>query len=58
MAIRESKGDYLVCLSAHCPVVNTDWLEIMKSNLSDPRCWCLWSTSTNTLLAKNQIDVI
>lgn len=33
--IRASKGEYLVCLSAHCPPVDEYWLENLKKNLSD-----------------------
>ncbi len=35
--IRASKGQYIVCLSAHCIPKQTDWLEQLVSNLSDEK---------------------
>lgn len=35
--IRSSKGDYLVCLSAHCPPVHEKWLENLVNNLDDEK---------------------
>ncbi|MEJ2092160.1 MAG: glycosyltransferase [Syntrophobacterales bacterium] len=34
--IRASSGDYLVCLSAHCPPVDDQWLANLLRNLDDP----------------------
>lgn len=34
--IRASKGEYIVCLSAHCLPVRDDWLENLLHNFSDP----------------------
>jgi len=36
MGIRESKGDYIVCLSGHCIPVNDLWLSNLLRNFSDP----------------------
>lgn len=33
--IRASRGDYIVCLSAHCLPVNSSWLKTLKSNLKN-----------------------
>ena len=34
--IRAASGDYLVCLSAHCPPATNSWLEALQSNADDP----------------------
>ena len=34
--IRASDGDYIVCLSAHCPPVDDYWLHHLLKNLEDP----------------------
>jgi len=33
--IRESSGEFIVCLSAHCILVDTKWLEILYQNFED-----------------------
>lgn len=35
--IRNSKGEYIVCLSAHCLPVHDDWLVNLFDNFSDPQ---------------------
>tara|TARA_B100000579_G_scaffold371763_1_gene334538 strand:+ start:3256 stop:4620 length:1365 start_codon:yes stop_codon:yes gene_type:complete len=35
VGIEQSVGDYIVCLSAHCIPVNTNWLEILVRALDD-----------------------
>jgi CMP-N-acetylneuraminic acid synthetase len=35
MGIRESKGEYIVCLSGHCIPVNEKWLSNLIENFSD-----------------------
>lgn len=35
LGIRASKGDYIVCLSAHCPPVDENWLANLLRNLED-----------------------
>ena len=35
MGIRESKGEYIVCLSGHCIPVNEEWLSNLIKNFSD-----------------------
>lgn len=35
LGIRASKGDYIVCLSAHCPPVDENWLKNLLRNLED-----------------------
>ncbi len=35
MGIRESKGEYIVCLSGHCVPVNEKWLSNLIDNFSD-----------------------
>ncbi|HOX09685.1 MAG TPA: glycosyltransferase [Candidatus Omnitrophota bacterium] len=37
MGIRESKGDYIVCLSGHCIPVNAKWLGNLLKGLDDPK---------------------
>lgn len=37
LGIRESKGDYIVCLSAHCIAVNDTWLSNLLGNFDDER---------------------
>ena len=34
--IENSAGDFLVCLSAHCPPVNNQWLKALRRNFDDP----------------------
>lgn len=36
MGIRASSGDYVVCVSAHCPAVDEYWLANLVKNLDDP----------------------
>jgi CMP-N-acetylneuraminic acid synthetase/GT2 family glycosyltransferase len=36
LGIRESKGEYIVCLSGHCIPVNEAWLGNLVKNLDDP----------------------
>lgn len=36
LGIRASSGDYIVCLSAHCPPVSDQWLSALLRNLDDP----------------------
>lgn len=35
LGIRESKGDYIVCLSAHCIAVSNKWLSSLLGNFED-----------------------
>jgi len=35
MGIRESKGEYIVCLSGHCVPVNDKWLSSLLENIAD-----------------------
>ena len=35
MGIRESKGEYIVCLSGHCIPVNKEWLSCLIRNFDD-----------------------
>ena len=37
MGIRESRGEYIVCLSGHCIPVNDKWLECLVRNFRDGR---------------------
>jgi len=36
MGIRESRGEYIVCLSGHCIPVNEQWLSNLLKNFDDP----------------------
>lgn len=36
MGVRASSGDYIVCVSAHCPAVDEFWLANLVKNLEDP----------------------
>ena len=36
LGINNAKGEVIVCLSAHCVPVNSNWLENLIKNLSDP----------------------
>ena len=39
---RESTGDFIVCLSAHCPPARTDWLANLLRHFEDPRVAAAW----------------
>ncbi|MBI5195865.1 MAG: glycosyltransferase [Nitrospirae bacterium] len=37
MGIRESRGDYIVCLSGHCIPIDEKWLSSLLNNFDDPK---------------------
>jgi CMP-N-acetylneuraminic acid synthetase/GT2 family glycosyltransferase len=37
MGIRESKGEYIVCLSGHCVPIHNSWLKDLIDNFKDPK---------------------
>ncbi|CAN5673777.1 hypothetical protein BH24ACT26_BH24ACT26_13290 [soil metagenome] len=39
---REATGDFLVCLSAHCPPIGTEWLTNLLRHFDDPSVAAVW----------------
>jgi len=39
---REATGEFLVCLSAHCPPIGTEWLSTLLRHFSDPTVAAVW----------------
>jgi rhamnosyltransferase len=42
---REATGDFLVCLSAHCPPVNEEWLASLVRHFDDESVAAVWGPS-------------
>lgn len=42
---RQATGDFLVCLSAHCPPVHPDWLGSLLRHFDDPSVAAAWGPS-------------
>jgi rhamnosyltransferase len=39
---REATGEFIVCLSAHCPPARTDWLATLLRHFDDPKVAAAW----------------
>ena len=39
---REATGEFIVCLSAHCPPIRRDWLANLLRHFDDPRVAAVW----------------
>lgn len=57
--IENSAGDFLVCLSAHCPPVNNQWLKALRRNFDDPNIAGVYGRQipTRTSLANDRRDL-
>jgi rhamnosyltransferase len=42
MGARAATGDFLVCLSAHCPPIGRDWLTNLLRHFDDPKVAAVW----------------
>jgi len=42
IAAERATGEFLVCLSAHCPPVHRDWLRLLLSHLDDETVAAVW----------------
>lgn len=45
IAAREATGEFLVCLSAHCPPVDNEWLANLLRHFDDPSVAAVWGAN-------------
>ncbi|MFN2489096.1 MAG: glycosyltransferase family 2 protein [Actinomycetota bacterium] len=45
LGVREASGEFIVCLSAHCPPIDRHWLQNLLRHFDDPQVAAAWGPS-------------